>query len=439
MGFPLDVAYIDRLIEDTGLDLETIGIRNLKRLVDRITSKFGVEFLRFEFGIPGLPAYDLAVRAECEALQQGLGNQYAPFDGVPRLKQAAADFAKKFIDIDVSPENCVPTVGAMQGCFLGLAIAGRLWENRDTVLLLDPGFPVNKLQIRFLGLRQESIELHDYRGQKLVDEVRRRIEEDRISAILYSNPNNPTWINLSEDELKGIGQICNQHRIVVIEDLAYFCMDFREDYGKPGVPPYPPSIGRHCENYFIIISASKIFNYAGQRVAITIVSPELMTSRAENLEKYFNTDLVGVAFIQGGVYVTTACIPQSVQHAMAALMEASCRGELDFVSTLGEYGKRSKFMKECFLRHGFRLAYESDLGRPLADGFYFTLARDGMTSGELVRHMLYFGMAGIPLGPAGSEIPGVRICVSLTDDSKFAELEERVAALDRFIREKETH
>ncbi len=435
MGFPLDTQFVDRLIEELGVDLESIGIRGLKRLVDALTERFGVEFLRFEFGIPGLPAPDIGVRAEKEALDRGLANTYAPFDGIPRLKKAASEFVKKFLNVDVGPENCVPTVGAMQGCFLGLAICGRLWAHRDTILCLDPGFPVNKLQIKFLGLQAESIELHDFRGQRLVDEVRRRVEGDRISAILYSSPNNPTWVTLTDEELAGIGKICNDNRVVVIEDLAYCCMDFREDYGRPGVPPYPPTIGRHSENFFIVISGSKIFSYAGQRVAITVVSPELMTSKAENLKRYFNTDLVGVALIQGGVYVTTACIPQSTQHALAAMMEAANRGEFDFVGSLREYGKRAKAMKEIFLRHGFKLAYDNDMGHPLADGFYFTVTRDGMTSGELVRHLLYFGMAGIPLGPTGSRMQGVRICVSLTDEGKFGELEQRVAALDRYIRE----
>jgi aspartate/methionine/tyrosine aminotransferase len=436
MGFPLDTQFIDRLVEESEIDLEVIGIRNLKRLVDAITEKFGVEFMRFEFGIPGLPATQIGIDAEKEALDKGLANTYAPFDGIPRLKKAASEFLKNFLNVDVGPENCVPTVGAMQGCFLGLAICGRLWADRDTILCLDPGFPVNKLQIKFLGLRSESIDLFDHRGQKLVDEVRRRIENDHISAILYSNPNNPTWISLTEEELAGIGEICNENRVVAIEDLAYFCMDFRKDFSRPGVPPYPPSIGHHCENFFIIVSGSKIFSYAGQRVAIAAVSPELMTSKTENLRKYFNTDLVGSALIQGGVYVTTACTPQTTQHALAAMMEAANRGELDFVDTLREYGERAVGMKEIFLRHGFKLAYDNDMEKTLADGFYFTVARDRMTSGELVRHLLYFGMAGIPLGPTGSLHQGVRICVSLTHKGMFEELERRLAALDQYILEK---
>jgi hypothetical protein len=53
---------------------------------------------------------------------------------------------------------------------------------------------------------------------------------------------------------------------VVIEDLAYFGMDFRKDISKPGVPPYQPTIAKYTDNYILLISTSKVFSYAGQRI-----------------------------------------------------------------------------------------------------------------------------------------------------------------------------
>ena len=57
---------------------------------------------------------------------------------------------------------CIPTVGAMHGGFICQAIAGRIRKESDTILYLDPGFPVNKLQTKFLGLQESSIDLYDY-------------------------------------------------------------------------------------------------------------------------------------------------------------------------------------------------------------------------------------------------------------------------------------
>ena len=68
-----------------------------------------------------------------------------------------------------------------------------------------------------------------------------------------------------------------------IEDAAYFGMDYRTDYSVPGQPPFIPTIAKFTDNYFIIISSSKIFSYAGQRIAVTIISPNLMIKRYKNL------------------------------------------------------------------------------------------------------------------------------------------------------------
>ena len=37
------------------------------------------------------------------------------------------------------------------------------------------------------------------------------------------------------------------------------------------------------------------------------------------------------------------------------------------------YGERAHRLKEVFLRHGFHLVYDNDLGDPVADGFYLSL------------------------------------------------------------------
>ncbi len=63
-------------------------------------------------------------------------------------------------------------------------------------------------------------------------ELESYLAQGNIAAIVYSNPNNPAWICLTEDELRTIGELATRYDAIVIEDLAYLCMDFR----KPGTP-----------------------------------------------------------------------------------------------------------------------------------------------------------------------------------------------------------
>jgi len=433
--FPLNATLIEDLIDENNLNLSSISIRELNRLVDELTEKCSVEFLRFEFGIPGLIANRMGPEEEIRILNKNpsLPSTYPPFDGVPRLKKATALFCKKFMNIDVQPENCLPTVGAMHGCFISQAISARRKKNANTILFLDPGFPVNKLQAKFLGLNVESVDLYNYRGEELIDKLEKLFSTGTIGGVIWSSPNNPSWICLKEIELKGIGDLLTKYDVIGIEDIAYFGMDFRYDYSVPGSPPYQPTIATYTDNYFIIISSSKIFSYAGQRVAVTIISPGLMNKKYSYLKAYFNTEKVGNAFIHGGLYPTTAGVAQTPQIALASYFEAASNGQYDFLSELKIYAERAKKAKNIFLKYGFDLAYSKDMEEQISDGFYFTIKRQGFNSDTLLYHMLRFGLAGIPLNTTGSTIEGVRICVSLIRSDQFEELEFRVRELNSFL------
>jgi len=434
-SFPLNSLVIDKLIEVNNLDLKSISIRELNRLVDNLSNQFSTEFLRFEFGIPGLKADRIGAKEEIKVLTENrsLPSTYPPFDGIPRLKQATSVFCKKFMNIHVNPENCLPTVGAMHGCFISQAISARRRENANTILFLDPGFPVNKLQARFLGLNMESVDMYDHRGEKLLERLETSFKTGKIGGVIWSSPNNPSWICLKEKELEGIGNLLTKYDVMGIEDIAYFGMDFRYDYSVPGEPPFQPTVATYTDNYFIIISSSKIFSYAGQRVAVTIISPELMDKKYPYLKTYFNTDKLGNAFIHGGLYPTTAGVAQSAQNALASYFESASTGEYDFLSNLKKYADSAKKAKTIFLKHGFELAYPNDLEESIADGFYFTIKREGLTSEKLLYHMLRFGLAGIPLNTTGSTIDGVRICVSLIRSEQFEDLDFRVCELNNYL------
>ena len=84
-------------------------------------------------------------------------------------------------------------------------------------------------------------------------------------------------------------------------------------------------------------------------------------------------------------------------------------------------------MKKLFTDNGFVIVYDKDGDQALADGFYFTVAYPGMTSDELLREFLYYGISAISLVTCGSERgEGLRACVSLTPRRQFPILEERL-------------
>ncbi|HKQ61000.1 MAG TPA: pyridoxal phosphate-dependent aminotransferase [Candidatus Polarisedimenticolaceae bacterium] len=434
MSVPFDRAVVARVAAAQRFDVRHGSIREMSRFVDDLERELGTHFVRMEFGIPGLPLDPLAIAAEAEALgARGRGHVYAPFDGIPELKAEAARFVQLFLDVDVTPACCIPTVGSMQGCFVALALAGQLRAERRTVVLLEPGFPVNRLQLRLLGLRAEPLDFYDHRGPRLLEAVERLAARGDVCALLWSSPNNPSWICLQPAELEGLARIAERYELIAIEDLAYFGMDTRQDYYQPGRPPFQPSVLQHGSRAISLISTSKLFSYAGQRIGLAVIAPALMDAQAPALVERFGTANIGHAFVHGGLYPLTACVPQSSQHGLLALLRAANGGERRLFGAAAEYARRARIVKRLFLDHGFRLVYDNDLGAPLADGFYFTVAHPAYAHGaDLLAELLHYGISAITLETAGSiRVEGLRACVSQTGDAEFPLLEERLGRFSR--------
>ena len=132
---PLDREAIKRILSEQKFHLRGASIREMNNLVNTIEEELALRFVRMEFGIPGLPVNPAAIEAETAALRdRQVGHVYAPFEGVPELKAEAARFAKLFMNVELTPECCVPTIGAMEGCFASMALAGRMRKEPNGAL-----------------------------------------------------------------------------------------------------------------------------------------------------------------------------------------------------------------------------------------------------------------------------------------------------------------
>ncbi|MGC9313434.1 MAG: aminotransferase class I/II-fold pyridoxal phosphate-dependent enzyme [Sediminispirochaetaceae bacterium] len=425
---PINAEVVSRKIKESGLaDMGQASIREIVRLVFDIEAETGDKYIRMEMGVPGLPSPEIGINAQIEALKKGVASKYAMIDGLPELKQETARFAKLFLDIDVSPESCLPTVGSMQGGFATFLVANRNNHNRKGTLFIDPGFPVQKMQCKAIGHEFETFDVYHHRGPKLREKLESYLKTGLISSIMYSNPNNPTWICLTDEELRIIGDLSKQYDVTIIEDLAYFAMDFRHDYSQPGKAPYQPTVAHYTDNYVLMLSTSKAFSYAGERLGMLIVSDALFNRRYPDLLRYYTSDKFGHALIYGALYTLTSGTGHSAQYAVAAMLKAVNDGQYNFVEGVKEYGERARIMKRLFIDNGFQIVYDKDEDKPIADGFYFTFSYPGFTGGELVEALLYYGISAISLEITGSDhSEGLRACVSQFQLSDEKVLEERL-------------
>ena len=428
---PVDYQTTKRVIENYGLkNFGKATIREVVAIAGQLEKETGTEFIHMEMGVPGLKPAQVGVDAEIKALQSGIASIYPNINGLNELKTEASRFIKAFIDTDVAPEHCVPVTGSMQGTFASFLTCGQCDPAKDTILFIDPGFPVQKQQIAVMGYKYESFDVYDFRGEKLQSKLESYLSGGNIAAIVYSNPNNPAWFCLTESELAVIGRTANRYDTIVIEDLAYFAMDFRKNLGTPFQPPYQPSVSHFADYYILQISGSKAFSYAGQRIAVTAMSGKLYNRAYEGLTKRYGGGTFGTVYIHRVLYALSSGTSHSAQYALSAMFKAASDGTFNFVDEVKEYGRRSKILKSIFLKHGFRIVYDMDLDESIADGFYFTIAYPEMTGDELMEAFIYYGISAISLSTTGSQQQGLRACTSFIKPNQYELLDERLTLFE---------
>ena len=111
---------------------------------------------------------------------------YPPFDGIPELKNAGREFAKAFLDLDLENKHIIPTCGSLQGGYISQALAGNMIKGKKH--LLRSYVSCDEISGQVLGLESIGIDLYDYRGEKLINEIKKHVINGQIGGILWSRP-----------------------------------------------------------------------------------------------------------------------------------------------------------------------------------------------------------------------------------------------------------
>lgn len=430
--FPIEKNKLEEVITNLNItDVKSATIRQICSLSAELEKEANEKFVHLEMGNPGLPASRIGIEAECDALQRGIPNQYPNIAGTPELKSNGQEFLKAFLDIDIPGRYIIPTVGSMQGSFTVMLVLSQRDPKKDTMLFINPGFPAQANQAKILGMKTESFDIYDYRGKKLEDKLESIMGKGNITGIIYSNPNNPAWTNLTDEELEIIGRMATKHDAIVVEDLAYLGMDFRKHLGRPYQVPFISTVAKYTDNYILLVSASKIFSYAGQRIAMVCFSPKAYDRRYETYESFYEMPTLGDAYVFGVLYTASSGTAHSAQYALAAMLKAAVEGRLDFVQDSKEYGRRANIAKKLFLDNGFHIIYSKDGDELISDGFFFTAGYKDLSGEELQKELMRYGISSISLRCTGSDQEGIRVCVSmLNSDEIFNNMGDRLKAFN---------
>ena len=435
MNQPLPKEKLAHILQDMGIDdISRTTIRQCAMIGASLEQDAGEPFSHLEFGVPGIPACPIGIEAQKKALDEGKCSIYPSVQGLPELKENASRFVKAFIDIDIDPKCIVPTVGSMQGSLTCILECSQLQPGKDTILYICPGFSAHGRQPDILGIKNLWFDIYEYRAKKLRDKLESYFKEGNIAAVLYSNPNNPAWICLTEEELQIIGELATQYDVIVLEDMAYLCMDFRKDMSVPFEPPFQSTVARYTDNYVMLLSASKIFSYAGERIGMLCIGNKLFQREYAGLKEKWSIARFGDNLILNYLYVNTSGAAHSAQYALSAMLKACVDGRYNFVKELRDYGLRAHHSREIFENNGFHLVYDRDMEQTIGDGFFYTVEYKKMANRELLEALFRCGIVAIPLNTTGSGQCGIRVCVSrLLNEEDFDLLDQHLKLFVKLV------
>jgi len=285
-----------------GSRLEGIQLSGIRKMFELTTEKS----INLGLGEPDFQPADHIKQALSEAVEKGF-NKYGPTGGIPELRDALADRARKYRD-DISANDVIVTTGSTQALEI---IAQYLFELGDDVLLPDPGFVLNVPQAKIAGARPIMYPLkqeHDFIPQ--VEDLEKRITPNTI-AIYTNSPSNPTGGVVPKEDVKAIIQFASDHDLWVVSDEVYERMVYDTEH---------QSFLGDYEKVIHVNSLSKTYAMTGWRFGFLI-------TKAPIIDKLTILN-----------YYTIACPNLPIQHAALAAL----RGPQDHVNEMIKEFKRRR-------------------------------------------------------------------------------------------------
>lgn len=221
----------------------------------------GRSIIHCELGEPDFDTPRHAREAAARALDEGQ-THYAPFPGIPELREAIAEDVARRKRVSVDPANVFVTVGGkgvMLNAILGLIDAG------DEVIVPDPGYPIYASLVRFVGADAVSIPIRQELDFRIDLEELSSLVTPRTRMLILNSPANPTGGLLTRSDIESIANLALERDLVVLSDEIYARITYDAEHisiaSLPGM----------AERTIILDGFSKTYAMTGWRLGYAVV------------------------------------------------------------------------------------------------------------------------------------------------------------------------
>lgn len=229
----------------------------------------GQDIISLAIGSPDMPPSKQTVDRLCETAAQPTAHGYQPTVGIPELRQAMANFYKRWYDVDLDPKTEIqPLIGSKEG-ILHTTLA--FCNPGDEVLVPNPGYPTYTSLSKILGAKIVNYNLREDNGWQPDFEELEKMNLDRVKLMWTNYPNMPTGGNARMETYEKLVDFVRRHGIVVVNDNPY---SFILNEGKKMSILQVPGAKECCIEFN---SMSKSHNMPGWRVGMCASNPEFIS------------------------------------------------------------------------------------------------------------------------------------------------------------------
>lgn len=179
----------------------------------------GKDIVSLAIGSPDMPPSKATIDKLCETAREDNAHGYQPTIGTPELRNAMADFYKRWYGVELNPDSEIqPLIGSKEGI---LHVTLAFVNPGEEVLVPNPGYPTYTSLSKILGAKVVNYDLMENDGWQPDFDALESMDLSRVKLMWTNYPNMPTGGNARMETYERLVAFARKHGIVVVNDNPY--------------------------------------------------------------------------------------------------------------------------------------------------------------------------------------------------------------------------